>query len=167
VETFTAVATITVGSGPHGIAILPSGAAVYVASFFTNTVSVIDTATNAVTATIPVGKAPCGVAMHPQGSSLYVTNTYSSLPNSKNMAHGSLSVIDTATNTVTATVPLEINPRGVAVHPSGTSVYVADFSGNTVSVLDISTNKVTATITVGDAPFAFGQFIGPDRGRAR
>jgi YVTN family beta-propeller protein len=53
------------------------------------------------------------------------------------------------------------------VHPSGTSVYVADFSGNTVSVIDTATNKVTASITVGDAPFAFGQFIGLDRGRER
>jgi YVTN family beta-propeller protein len=44
-------------------------------------------------------------------------------------------------------------------------VRTSDFSGNTVSVIDVSTNKVKATITVGDAPFAFGQFIGPDKER--
>ena len=36
-----------------------------------------------------------------------------------------VSVIDTATNTVTATVPVGSYPIGVAVTPDGTKVYVA------------------------------------------
>jgi YVTN family beta-propeller protein len=37
-----------------------------------------------------------------------------------NYGSNSVSVIDTASNTVTATVPLESNPNGVAVNPAGT-----------------------------------------------
>ncbi len=44
----------------------------------------------------------------------YITNSQSS----------TVSVIDTATNTVTATVPVGTYPSGVAVNPAGTRVYV-------------------------------------------
>ncbi len=37
-----------------------------------------------------------------------------------------VSVIDTATNNVTATVHVGIYPTGVAVSPDGTKVYVAN-----------------------------------------
>ena len=39
--------------------------------------------------------------------------------------------------------------------------YIPNTKSNTVSVIDTATNTVTATVTVGDAPFAFRQFIGP------
>src|SRR3990170_3787634 len=78
-----------------------------------------------------------------------------------NDGSNTVSVIDTATNTVTATVPVGANPAGVAVHPAGTFVYVANFNDNTVSVIDTATNTVTATVPVGNAPVALGQFIGP------
>ena len=37
-----------------------------------------------------------------------------------NIASNTVSVIDTATNTVVATVPVEIGSRGVAITPDGT-----------------------------------------------
>jgi len=63
-----------------------------------------------------------------------------------------VSVIDTATNTITATVPVGSTPRGVAITPSGTSAYAVNSLSNTVSVIDIATNTVTATIPVGETP---------------
>src|SRR5438094_5460599 len=64
-----------------------------------------------------------------------------------------VSVIDTATNTVTALpVPVGVNPTGVAVTPDGAHVYVGNFSSNTVSVIDTATNAVTATVMVGLNP---------------
>ncbi len=39
-----------------------------------NTVSVIDTATNNVTATVTVGSGPYGVAVTPDGTKVYVAN---------------------------------------------------------------------------------------------
>src|SRR4029077_5292044 len=53
---------ITVGNNPLGIAITPAGKA-YVANFSDNTISVIDTSTNAVTATLPSRISPQDVTV--------------------------------------------------------------------------------------------------------
>src|SRR5437868_8414731 len=69
-----------------------------------------------------------------------------------NNGSNNVSVIDTASNTVTATVAVGPNPTGVAVHPAGTRVYVANQSSNNVSVIDTASNTVTATVAVGTFP---------------
>ena len=53
-----------------------------------------------------------------------------------NAASETVSVIDTASNTVVATVRVSSGPIGVAVNPSGTRVYVANLTSNSVSVID-------------------------------
>ena len=60
-----------------------------------------------------------------------------------------MSVISGRTNTVTATITVGIYPFGVATNPVTDTVYVTNFTDNTVSVISGRTNKVTATITVG------------------
>jgi YVTN family beta-propeller protein len=69
-----------------------------------------------------------------------------------NNGANTVSVIDTATNRVTATVPVGSEPAGVAVTPDGSKVFVANLDSNTVSVIDTATNGVTATVPVGSAP---------------
>ena len=69
-----------------------------------------------------------------------------------NDGDNTVSVIDTATNTVTATVNVGSGPVGVAVTPDGTKVYVANGGSNNVSVIDTVTNTVTATVNVGSIP---------------
>jgi YVTN family beta-propeller protein len=78
-----------------------------------------------------------------------------------NQRSHSVSVIDTATNTVSATIPDGASPFGVAVTPDGSKVYIANspFNG-TVSVIDTGTNTVSATIPVGFSPF--GVAVNPD-----
>ena len=49
----------------------------------------------------------------------------------------------------------------MSVSPDGLKVYVANYGSDTVSVIDTATNTVTTTVAVGDAPLAFGNFIGP------
>ena len=51
-----------------------------------------------------------------------------------NNGSDTVSVIDTATNTVVDTVAVGANPFGVAVHPDGNTVYVANNQDATVSV---------------------------------
>ena len=51
-------------------------------------------------------------------------------------------MIDTATNTVVATVAVGNGPEGVAVTPDGTKVYVANASSANVSVIKTATNTV-------------------------
>src|SRR6516165_8842635 len=63
-----------------------------------------------------------------------------------------VSVIDTASNTVTATIPAGSASMGVAVTPDGTKVYVTNTDTVFVSVIDTASNAVTATIRVGLYP---------------
>ena len=79
---------------------------------------------------------------------VYVTN------NSNSSNSNTVSVIDTATNTVIATIPVGVASNGpfwVAITPDGTRAYVTDVNSNTVSVtvIDTATNTVVATIPVG------------------
>src|SRR3984893_491469 len=69
-----------------------------------------------------------------------------------NQGSNNVSVIDTATNTVTATIPVGSQPQGVAVAPHRSKAYVANANSNNVSVIDTATNTVTATIPVGTFP---------------
>ena len=65
----TVTATIPVGAGPVGVAITSDGTKVYVANSSDNTVSVINTATSAVTSiNVGAGSGPFGVAVTPDGS---------------------------------------------------------------------------------------------------
>jgi YVTN family beta-propeller protein len=58
------VATVPVGLNPAKVAITPNGSTAYVANAGSSSVSVINTATHAVTATVPVGLNPVGIAIH-------------------------------------------------------------------------------------------------------
>jgi len=75
-----------------------------------------------------------------------------------------VSVIDTATNTVVASVAVGSGPFGVAVNPGGTRVYVANFQSNNVSVIDAASNAVVASVAVGSRPF--GVAVSPPGTRA-
>lgn len=66
---------------------------------------------------------------------------------------GILSVIDTATDNITATVPVGKWPYTVAVNSAGTKAYVVNAGSNAVSVIDTTINKVTATVNVGAYPW--------------
>jgi YVTN family beta-propeller protein len=73
-------------------------------------------------------------------------------------ANGTVLAIDTATNTVTATIPLEGSPMAIAATPNGAFVYVA--TGDKVSVIDTSTDTVVDTVRAGAVPFAIA--MAPD-----
>jgi YVTN family beta-propeller protein len=69
-----------------------------------------------------------------------------------NAGDASVSIIDTATNTLAAAVAVGRAPQGVAVRPDGRRVYVSNFDDGTVSVIDASTNTVVATVSVLPLP---------------
>ena len=76
------------------------------------------------TATITVDNTPVSVAVDEAAHTAYVTY----------LDGGTVSVIDTRTNTVTTTITVGQNPTDVAVEPTTGSVFVANQDG-TVSVL--------------------------------
>ena len=61
------------------------------------------------------------MAVSPDGTRAYVTN----------LGSGTVSVIDTDTNTVIATITVGSGPAGVAVSPDGTRAYVTNLSSAT------------------------------------
>ena len=98
--------------------------------------------TGSTTTTVAIAGGPYGLAVTPDGSRVYVTDNTS----------GSVSVLDTATDTVTKTITVGAGAEGVAITPNGAQAYVANFTDNTVSVIDTATNAVTKTIAVGAGP---------------
>ena len=129
--------------GAWALAITPDQKHVYVANVGTNSVSIIDTATNTVEkTTIPVGNVPYSIAVAPDGSAVYVTN----FDNSQGVVGNTVSVIDTATNQVVATVTVGNGPISVAVTPDSKFAYVSNEVDGSVSVIDTATNTVTTTI---------------------
>jgi uncharacterized protein (TIGR03437 family) len=80
-----------------------------------------------------------------------------------NFGSNNVSVIDTSSNTVIATVMVGSQPQGIAVTPDGASVYVANCGGD-VFVIDTATNKVSTKFPAGACPT--GVVITPDGTRA-
>ncbi len=66
-----------------------------------------------------------------------------------NNVDGTVNVIDTRTNTVTATISGFTNPYGLAVSPNGKLLYVRNAGTANLTVVDTETNTVATTINVG------------------
>jgi YVTN family beta-propeller protein len=122
----------------------------YVANEGSNTVSVINTASNTVIAAVPVGVSPGPIAIKPGGAFAYVGN----------FSSRTLSVIATASNTVVAVVAVGGQPHGLAITPDGAFAYTTESFPHQVSVIDTASNTVIGTVAVGDLPTGIG--ITPD-----
>lgn len=163
-----APATIDVGTLPVAVAFNASGTRAYVANNRYSeigyvepaSVSVIDTAANAVIATVELaGEFPGGLAVSPDGTRVYV---------SMGDRHGVL-VIDTTTNAVVGEIETGGFPLGIAMSPDGTRVYVG--GDETVSAIDVASNTVVGSFAVGDGPHHFavspdGRFVYVGRSRS-
>jgi YVTN family beta-propeller protein len=122
----TRIATISAGKYPAEIALSVDGRIAYVTNLHADTVTTIDTSSNAIIGSpIPVGTEPNSVAVSPDGRWVYVTNNKSN----------NVSVIDAAKWTTVATVPVGDFPDGLAVDRAG-RVYVANAGDETLSVLE-------------------------------
>lgn len=84
-----------------------------------------------------------------------------------NVVDNTISVINTATNTVTTTIHLATSPSGIVASPDGSRLYVGDSSaagaaaGN-IYVVDTSSNAVIRTILLPTGAFADFLAITPD-----
>lgn len=123
---------------PVAIAASPDGSRLYVSSYFSATVLVID-ATQvaigvfdqraAVVHSIPVPMGPYGLSVTPDGSRLFVAH----FPQGD-----AISVVDTTSFSVTDQISVTSGPvRGLAVSRDGTKLYVANYFASSVSVLEI------------------------------
>ena len=115
----------------------------YVGNSYSDSVSVIDTATNTVVDTVVGVDYPAGIAIAPDGAYAYIVGSDSN----------SVSVIDTATNAIVQTVVVGSLPDGIAITPDGAYVYTANWLSQDVSVIDTATNSVVQTVAVGNGPY--------------
>ncbi len=92
--------------------------------------------------TIPVGAGPTGIDGDESTGNVYVANN----------SAGTVSVIDTATDTVFATLAVGGEPSGVIVDSVNGFAYVSNFALDIVHVINTSTNIEVGTIAVGNGP---------------
>lgn len=69
---------------------------------------------------------------------------------STNQNDNTVSVIDPISNEVVKTIAVGAEPRGLAVSPDGTQVWVCNTNAGTVSVISVASLAVTATIVLGN-----------------
>ncbi|MFD4144101.1 beta-propeller fold lactonase family protein [Streptomyces sp. NPDC058572] len=128
------------------VAVSPSGTRLYVGIGTqlseTDTVSVIDTATNTEVDSIDLAGSdayPHALVVSADGERLYTAN----------LGTSSVSVIDTATNTVATDIALTTPPADVAITPDDTRVYTTDtgtpLHPDTVTAIDTLTETVIDT----------------------
>ncbi len=133
------VATVPVGplgDNPLFVGVNAATDRVYTSNHSSNSVSVINGATNAVVATVRVGLKPEELGVNAATDRVYVTN----------LGSNNVSVINGATNAVVATVPVGTGPVAVGVNAATDRVYVANHRSNSVSV--IGAYEVGAVFTV-------------------
>src|ERR1035441_2847018 len=126
----TVTATVSAGLAPIAIAVNPVTNTIYVANLDSNTVTVINGATNTATATVSTGTFPYAVAVDPVTNTIYVANLDSN----------TVTVINGATNPATATVSTGTFPYAVAVDPVTNTIYVQDEYSANVTVIKRATN---------------------------
>jgi YVTN family beta-propeller protein len=132
--------TIPVGAYPWEVAADPATGLVYVTNEDSNTVSVINEATDTVVRTIRVGRDPQGIAVDAATGRVYVTN----------FADNSLSVIHG--RHVTTITGLGTDPDAVAVDAATDTIYVSGYLSSNIFVINGHTNALTGTpITVPGA----------------
>jgi len=165
---FAAAGAIPISGGPQpsGLTLNADGTRLYVALNQTNEVAVIDTATRAVTR-VKVGTYPYTAVISGDGKQVYVSNWGGRIPTAGDFTDGqnpvvvdrrtgipvsgTVSVLDTASNTVVKHIDVGLHPTGMAVGSSGDRVYVTNANSDAVSVIDTASNTVVKTLRVGTA----------------
>jgi len=99
-------------------------------------------------APVPVGPTPGFAAVAPGGRHVYVANR----------ATGVITVVDTAVNRVTATIPVPLGPpQYLTFSPDGRTVYLSIWDEartiSAIGVLDTMTNAVVASVPVRSRPY--------------
>jgi YVTN family beta-propeller protein len=124
------------------IAITPDGATLLVVNPDSNSISLVDTASQATVTEIPVGVDPRTVTVDDAGRRAYVANRGSD----------SICAVDLAAHTVHAEVAVGHRPYGVVVSPSGNRLYVAEQGADQVRVLDTAALDTLSVLPTADRP---------------
>lgn len=139
--TNTPINTVPMFSPSSHPAITPDGAFVYVPTGTgTGDTQVISTATNTIVATI-AGGGSFDAAITPDGALAYVTTVNSGIP-----------VIDTASNTLSSTIPPFSFFYGIEIQPGGAFFWAANGAFGGVAVLTTPANTFVTVVPTGGDP---------------
>jgi YVTN family beta-propeller protein len=156
---------IAVGACPETVTVSPDGTCLSITHYDTHSVSMVNLATGAVNA-VALRDAPLGVLFTPDGTHVYVSNEHALTvidttttdacdlvsgdlprglqlsPDGKyayctNFGDGTISVIDTITKSITATLGVLSHPEAVAVSADGERIYVGDYWSRAVAVISV------------------------------
>lgn len=131
-------ATVLNAPQTRGMAVTPDGARLYISTYGSASVKIVDTVTMTVTGTIPVagGSLPLAVEVTPDGAYVLVATPFAD----------TITVISTATNSVVTAIPVGARPYAVGVLPNGTRAYAPNNNGASVSRIELATLTVNGTI---------------------
>ncbi|CAM2009658.1 beta-propeller fold lactonase family protein [Acanthopleuribacter pedis] len=127
---------VRVGRSPKDMVVTPNEQFVLVPNSSSDTVSLIDAASQNLVSHIPVGDSPRALVAN--DSFAYVLN-YSGR---------SLSVIDIQAASVVSTIPFSYRPSMIQMTPDGETLLVLHYSDGRVSAIDVATEQVRQEFTV-------------------
>jgi YVTN family beta-propeller protein len=148
--TGTALAPITVGNAPIGIAITPDGSTALVTNLNSGSVSPINLATDTASAPIAVEGSPIAVAV----SSADPTMAYVADAISTAAPAGNVTPINLASDTAGAPIVVGKNPQGIAMSPDGRTAWVVCYDSETLVPVSTRTNTPGQAISLPGGPSA-------------
>ena len=155
----------TTSSMPQDVRAAPDGRHFYVADMLEGGVFLVDGDTFTVTQFVPTGVGAHGLTPSRDGTKMYVANRGSNQIDGPPHGPGSVSVIDIASTTVSATwqVPDGGSPDMGNLNAEGTELWLSGRFDSEVYVFDTAAGTLAARIPVGDGPH--GLTVWPQAGR--
>jgi YVTN family beta-propeller protein len=133
--------TVPIGPTPAGIITRPSGT-LLAGIMGSDYIAEIDPHDGRVIQKIHTGNGAHNFLASPDGKTLYVTNRVA----------GTISVLDTGTLTVTATLMAPGGPDDMALSPDGRELWVTGRWHASVDVIELASGTLIATVPVGRSP---------------
>ena len=148
---------IPVGVWPKAIRFSPDGATAITTNFDSQTISVIDVATQEVRETLDMRDRVTEAEWSVDGSKVYVSGWlhdgfYEIDVGAASRGGPLASLAAEGAGWKVRRVKVGDKPKGVAVSPDGSTAYAVNWAGDTISVVDLASHAVTATIPVGGVP---------------
>ncbi|SDH54623.1 40-residue YVTN family beta-propeller repeat-containing protein [Lentzea fradiae] len=128
------------GARATGVAVSPDGHRLYVVNGWTGAITAVDPLSGAVLDRVFTQIQLAQAAMRPDGQRLYVSSD------------GGVAVVEPDPLRVVAVIKAGGQPQGLAVHPDGKVLYVANAQDGTVSLVDTASAFQVSTVRVGGMP---------------
>ncbi len=135
---------------PHGLQVSPDGDYYYVSMIVGQTVLKYHAATGQMIDSVNLGKPLALIKLSEDGSKLYVTTNFDA--NNAQNAGGVITVISTATMTVSKQIEVGVNPHGINLSRDGRLIYATTAFSDKVYVIDTESDSLLTSFEVETDP---------------